>query len=153
MILSGEPAIIALKDHKDWYEDEDPGDLLRARVRLTSATMTAAPIAQTPSALTLAPHKLTRSLSDMTQLSLRRVFKSCSFGDLDIWPKLRTLGKGVFSGKLCCSPRSKSTLMEIGIAFVQFSFATLQFPTCISANLPVHPGVHAWMLLASRMAG
>ncbi|MDD1536472.1 hypothetical protein C7U89_25335 [Bradyrhizobium sp. WBOS4] len=44
------------------------------RVLLVSATTitiaTAAPIAQTPSALILAPQRLTRSLSDMTQLSI-----------------------------------------------------------------------------------
>jgi hypothetical protein len=37
---------------------------------MTTTITTAAPIAQTPSALMLAPQRLTRSLSDMTQLSI-----------------------------------------------------------------------------------
>jgi len=47
------------------------------RGRRTKATIstiaTAAAIAQTPSALMLAPQRLTRSLSDMAQLSIKTV--------------------------------------------------------------------------------
>jgi hypothetical protein len=45
----------------------------------TTTIRTAAPIAQTPSALILAPQRLTRSLSDMTQLSFQKHLKSESF--------------------------------------------------------------------------
>jgi hypothetical protein len=44
---------------------------VRRASAITSTIKTAAPIAQTPSALMLAPQRLTRSLSDMTQLSLK----------------------------------------------------------------------------------
>jgi hypothetical protein len=63
--------------------------------------MKAAPIAKAPSALTLIPQIVTRSLGGlgMAQLLEKVFLELFCRADLDMWPELRMVGKGELSGK------------------------------------------------------